>query len=334
MDEGSACSPGSGGLRLELPPRGSSRLLILRRPGRVAHARFRHLPLLLRPGDCLVLNRTRVLPWRLVGRKPSGGRVEFLLLGRRGETWEALGRSGGRLRPGSRIFLEPSPGREGAGKEEAVVEGRTEEGRYLLRLPERGDFFSLYGRPPLPPYVKGELSDPERYQTVYAEVPGSLAAPTAGLHFTPHILARLRNRGVNITGVVLHLGPFSFLVPPPLPPPPEEVAVGEEAVETILRCRESGGRVVAVGTSTVRALETAALSGEIRPFCGPTSLYITPGFRFRVVDGILTNFHYSGSYHLELVAAWGGEEAVREAYEEARRRGYRFYSFGDAMLLL
>jgi S-adenosylmethionine:tRNA ribosyltransferase-isomerase len=261
--------------------------------------------------------------------------VEFLLLGRRGKQWEALGRSGGRLRPGTRVLLEPGPGREGAETAEVLVEGRTEEGRFLLRLPEEEErFFSLYGRPPLPPYVKGELSDPERYQTVYAQVPGSLAAPTAGLHFTPEILSRLRSRGVEVTGVILHLGPFSFLVPPPLPPPPEEVAVEEEAVEAILRCRMRGGRVVAVGTSTVRALETAALSGELRPFSGPTSLFIRPGFRFRVVDGLVTNFHYSGSSHLDLVTALAGEERVRKAYEEARDRGYRFYSFGDAMLVL
>jgi len=322
-------------VRLELPPRGSSRLLVLSRSGRIAHARFRHLPLLLRPGDCLVVNRTRVLPWRLVGRKPSGGRVEFLLLGRRGEVWEALGRFGGRLRPGTRVLLEPHPGQEGAEAAEVLVEGRTEEGRFILRLPGGEEqFFSLYGRPPLPPYVKGELSDPERYQTVYARVPGSLAAPTAGLHFTPEILSRLRSRGVEVTGVILHLGPFSFLVPPPLPPPPEEVAVEEEAVEAVLRCRMRGGRVVAVGTSTVRALETAALSGKLRPFSGPTSLFIRPGFPFRVVDALLTNFHYSGSSHLDLVAALAGEDTVKKAYEEARIRGYRFYSFGDAMLVL
>jgi S-adenosylmethionine:tRNA ribosyltransferase-isomerase len=319
-------------------PRDSSRLLVVPHAGPFQERRFSDLPALLRPGDLLVANDTRVLPARLIGQRSEGGAVELLLLQRRAPgVWECLGKPGRRLRPGAELTFGGVQGR--------VIE-RDGDGELMVAFAHPGhvdvDRAVLdQGRVPLPPYIRGFAGDPERYQTVYAREPGSVAAPTAGLHFTPGLLEWLRRGEVQMARVTLHVGVGTFR---PISAPTlgehrmhaEWCEVGEEVIEAIARTRRAGGRVVAVGTTVVRTLESAALRGEgaAQPFRGWTDLFITPGFRFRAIDALITNFHLPRSTLLVLVSAFAGRERMLEAYTYAVERRFRFYSFGDAMLLL
>ncbi len=318
-------------------PRDSSRLLALnRQTGEMEHAIFRDLGRFLRPGDLLVLNHTRVIPARLFARKvPSGGRVEVLLLHREDErTWEAL--VGGKgLVQGRRLQVEAGPPAEVAG----VLEGS----RRLIRFDEPVEpYLEQAGHVPLPPYIHTSLNDPERYQTVYAREPGSAAAPTAGLHFTPELIESLQRQGVRFTTITLHVGLDTFA--PVTESRPEEHRIHTEwcqvtpdAAQEINRTRSLGGRVIAVGTTSVRTLESAGRAagpGEIvGAFEGPTGLFILPGFKFRVVEAMITNFHLPQSTLIMLVSAFAGREKILAAYRTAIARGYRFFSFGDAMLI-
>lgn len=329
-------------------PRDASRLLVLdRRTGEIAHRRFREIGEYLRPGDLLVANESRVIPARLFGRKiPSGGKVELLLLTRRDErSWEALVR-GRRVRPGDRIGL-PDRG-EPAPMERYRVFGEvlqdTPSGGRLIRFTQPLEpLLDELGVVPLPPYIHQPLADAERYQTVYARIKGSAAAPTAGLHFTPELIQALEKQGVSFVFLVLHIGLDTFR-------PVEEENVEEhvihaeycelsaETAKEINRAKAEGRRVIAVGTTTVRVLETAAAQASapdvIAPYTGWTRLFIYPGFRFRVVDALITNFHLPRSTLLMLVSAFAGRELILKAYQEAIAERYRFYSLGDSMLIL
>ena len=318
----------AGSIAQEASPRGESRLLVLDRAGPDRHARVRDLPSLLRPGDLLVLNDTRVIPARLFGRSTGGGRMEVLLAERTGERdWDALVKPGKRARPGARIDFEDGLFAEVADKS---------EDRYHLRFSEPVEpHLERLGHIPLPPYIHrpDTPEDRERYQTVYARTPGAIAAPTAGLHFTEDLLEEIEEAGVGIARVTLHVGigtfrPVSVERIEEHRMDRERYEIGEEAAEAIRKA----DRVVAVGTTVVRTLESAALeTGEVRAGSGSTELFITPGFKFQVVDALLTNFHLPRSTLLMLVSAFAGRERVLAAYEEAVREGYRFYSYGDAM---
>lgn len=334
----------------ELPPeaiaqqplvnRDASRLLVLNRhTGRLEHRLFRDLPDLLEPGDLLVANRSRVFPARLLGRRPGGGAAELLLLEQvEGPLWEALVRPGRRLRTGTAIHVSD----ELSARVESEALGR--DGRRQVRLlaadPEAA--VERLGHMPLPPYIRrpDTAEDRDRYQTVYAQERGSVAAPTAGLHFTRDLRERLSGSEIGWAEVVLHVGPGTFkpvtvedvtqhtVEPEPYTLPP---ATAEAVEET----RKRGGRVVAVGTTSVRTLETAAQEdGLLQPGAGRTDLVILPGFRFRATDALVTNFHLPRSSLLLLVSAFAGRERILEAYREAIGAGYRFYSYGDAMLIL
>ncbi len=318
-------------------PRGESRLLVLDRKGPERHRRIRDLPELLRPGDLLVLNDTRVIPARLFGhRVEGGGRVEILLVEKTGDSdWDVLLKPGRRARPGTVIELEPGL--------TAEVLGRGKEGRFRLRFSEPIEaHLDRLGHVPLPPYIgrPDEPADRDRYQTVYAQHPGAIAAPTAGLHFSQDLLDQIAAAGIGIARVTLHVGLGTFK---PVQAEwieehrmeRERYEINEEAAEAIRQTRARGGRVVAVGTTVVRTLESAALAGggEVRPGSGSTELFITPGFRFQAVDVLLTNFHLPRSTLLMLVSAFAGRERILAAYEEAVRMEYRFYSYGDAMLV-
>lgn len=313
-------------------PRDHSRLMVVERSRAVrAHARFYELPRFLRAGDLLVFNETKVIPARLFGNKPNGARVEALLV--RGETprrWWAMVRPGRRLRPGARARF---------GTLEAEVLRVSEEGLRLLEFsgPVRAELERL-GVTPLPPYIRRPV-DPKRYQTVYARREGSVAAPTAGLHFTPRLLEELQASGVELAQVVLHVGPGTFQ---PVKGAIEDhrmhaesYDVPEEAAARVNRALAEGRRVVAVGTTVVRTLESAFESETgVRAGAGETRLFIRPPYSFRVVGGLITNFHLPRSTLLMLVAAFAGYETTMAAYREALARGYRFFSLGDAMLVL
>ncbi len=322
-------------------PRDASRLLVVpRRSRELAHLRFLDLPDLLAPGDLLVANDSRVLPARLVGRKASGGRAELLLVepveGGAPGVFRALGQSSKPLRPGVRLAF---------GTLRAEVEADEGEGLLHVRFDRSGaaldEALEREGLVPLPPYIRRPPSpeDRERYQTVLARVPGSAAAPTAGLHLTERLLARLAARGVERAAVTLHVGPATFL---PVRAErvedhrmhPERYRVGEEAARAFAACRARGGKVVAVGTTVVRALESAWEGGLLRAGEGRSALFITPGYRFRAVDALVTNFHLPRSTLLMLVCAFAGTSQVLAAYREAVSRGYRFYSYGDATLFI
>jgi S-adenosylmethionine:tRNA ribosyltransferase-isomerase len=320
-------------------PRDSSRLLVLhRRSGEVEHRIFREVGDYLHPGDLLVLNQTRVIPARIYARKETGGRIELLLLRRRDElTWEAL--VGGKgLRVGIFVKVEDGP--------VAEIVDLLDGSERLVRFSEPIEpYFSRVGNVPLPPYIHEKLNDPERYQTVYAREPGSAAAPTAGLHFTPQLLLQLQAKGINLAYVTLHVGLDTFA--PVTEEHPQEHKIHSEwcelPVETavlINQTKQAGGRIVPVGTTSVRTLESAAhlqspvSNNQVSPFVGPTSLFILPGYPFGVVDAMITNFHLPKSTLLMLVSAFAGREKILETYELAIREGYRFYSFGDAMLIL
>jgi len=323
----------------QAPPaeRTDARLLVLdRQTGARSHAGVADLPDLLRPDDLLVLNDTRVIAARVAGRRPSGGRLELLFvrpLGGDGE-WEVLVR--GTPRAGERVHLP-----EGHGDWVAALG----DGRWRLRLALGGPtlaWLEQVGEVPLPPYIARPggptVADRARYQTVYARAPGAVAAPTAGLHFTPALLAELADRGVETRMLTLHVGPGTFqpIRVDPLEAhvmAPERYVIPPATADGVNRARAAGRRVVAVGTTTVRALEAAGVDGRLEAGPGEADLFIRPGHRFRLVDALLTNFHLPRSTLLALVAAFAGWETVRTAYEEAVRRRYRFYSFGDAMLI-
>ena len=318
--------------------RDGSRLMTLdRRTGETGHRHFYDLPSLLRPGDCLILNDSRVLPARLLGQRlPGGGACEVLLLTDRGENvWECLVRPGRKLRTGARMTF-------GDGSLTAEVVGEEADGNRLVRFAYEGIFLEVLerlGKMPLPPYIKEELLDRERYQTVYSKVLGSAAAPTAGLHFTPELLEEIRARGVRIGCVTLHVGLGTFR-------PVKEEAIEDhdmhsefctvppETAELINRTKAEGGRVICVGTTSCRTLESwAEEDGHMEPRSGWTNIYLYPGCRFKVMDGLVTNFHLPESTLIMLVSAFAGREAVLNAYREAVAERYRFFSFGDAMFI-
>ena len=339
-------------------PRGTSRLLVLdRATGAIRHGSVADLPSILREGDLLVVNNTRVFAARLFGhRVPSGGAVECLLLAteqhdsgiatdqhRQTQIWDCLMHPGQKLKPGALVRFEGPAGALGA-----EVIARHFQGRRTIRLwPETGGnletLIDALGHMPLPPYIRraDTLADRERYQTVFARVRGSVAAPTAGLHFTPELLAALERTGVERTEITLHVGYGTFkpvrvdrvedhVVDP------EHYDIAADAADAITRARNEGRRVIAVGTTTTRALEEAAMRGGGRVTAGPgtASMFIYPGHRFQAIDALLTNFHLPASSLLMLVAAFAGKERVLEAYREAVQHRYRFYSYGDAMLIL
>ena len=332
----------------ELPPeliaqdpledRSSSRLMVLdQKTGAVSHHVFREIPSFLRPGDCLVLNNTRVIPARLLGvREETGGAVEVLLLKRRtGDVWECLVKPGKKARPGTRLAF-------GDGLLHAQVEDVVEDGNRLIRFFYDGiweEVLDRLGEMPLPPYITHKLQDKNRYQTVYARFDGSAAAPTAGLHFTPELLGQIEDMGVELAYVTLHVGLGTFR-----PVKVENVKehhmhseyyqVSAEAAEKINRTKKNGGRVICVGTTSCRTVESAAdENGQVEAGCGDTDIFIYPAYRFKAMDALITNFHLPESTLVMLVSALAGREHVLAAYEEAVKERYRFFSFGDAMLI-
>ena len=345
----------------ELPPeliaqeapatRGTSRLLRMRRgTGEVAHHTMPDLPSLLEPGDLLVMNNTRVFPARLLGhRDPSGGGVECLLVTRLApptadgvELWEALVSPGQKLKPGARVIFE------GAATLHGEILERRAYGRRVVRLwtPDGSPVeqaVDAVGHMPLPPYIKrnDRGDDRERYQTIFAQSRGSIAAPTAGLHFTPEILAQVRARGVECAELTLHVGygtfqPIRVDAVEEHQMEPEPFEISEQTATAVNAALDAGRRVVAVGTTTTRTLESVARShgGRLVPGRGTSNLFIFPGFEFRVLSGLLTNFHLPQSSLLMLVSAFAGREHVLDAYRTAVAERYRFYSYGDAMLIL
>jgi len=316
-----------------LQPRDASRLMVISRAeGKIEERRFRDIADYLHSDDLLVANDSRVIPARLVGHKvPTGGKVELLLTAKRGDRlWEGLVR-GRKVRVGSEVEFGVPPS-----SVRAKVLEVTERGR-LLEFDSPVDLCQL-GEIPLPPYIHEPLKEGERYQTVYARREGSVAAPTAGLHFTPQLMEKIRAKGVQFLFVTLHIGPGTFR-----PVRTEEVEghtleaeygeLSPSVAEALNQAKGEKRRVIAVGTTAVRVLETAYREGRITPYKGWTDLYIYPGYRFQVVDALITNFHLPRSTLLLLVAAFAGKELIDEAYQEAIRRGYRFYSFGDAMFI-
>jgi S-adenosylmethionine:tRNA ribosyltransferase-isomerase len=326
-------------------PRGQSRLMQLDRgTGVVSHRRIDEFPQILRPGDVLVVNDTRVFPARLLGhREPSGGAVECLLLSGTGsgDTWDALMHPGQKLKPGARVRFEGP-----AGVLMGEVLERRFHGRRTIRLWSASSasvdsLIDALGHVPLPPYIKRHDTpeDRERYQTVYARARGSVAAPTAGLHFSDDLVHRLAERGVERVAITLHVGYGTFkpvraeqVEDHAVDPEPYEISAA--AAAAVNRARAEGRRVIAVGTTTTRALESAAGTGQVLPGRGEASLFIYPGFEFKAIDGLLTNFHLPRSSLLMLVAAFGGTDRVLAAYRSAVAERYRFYSYGDAMLVV
>ncbi|MDH7578972.1 MAG: tRNA preQ1(34) S-adenosylmethionine ribosyltransferase-isomerase QueA [Bacillota bacterium] len=323
------------------PQRESSRLLVLRREtGEIAHTIFSAIPEYFEPGDVLVLNETKVFPARLIGKRAgTGGRFEVVLLEEKEPgIWEALVRPGRRARPGVRLIF-------GEGELQAEIGDRTEAGGRVLKFSPSPDFWEKIfqvGEVPLPPYIKRkpEEIDRTRYQTVYARTLGSVAAPTAGLHFTPELLHEIEQKGVHFAFTLLHVGLGTFR-----PVKVEEVEehqmhaeywrLEETAANLINEALRSGKRVIAVGTTVARVLESAAAAGGcVKPGEGWTRLFIYPGYRFRIIDGLITNFHLPRSTLLMLICAFAGRERVLRAYREAVARRYRFFSYGDAMLII
>lgn len=322
-----------------LADRSASRLLVLHREtGAVEHHTFKEITQFLRPGDCLVLNNTKVLPARLLGTKEdTGAAIEVLLLKRREkDVWETLVKPGKKARPGTRLTF-------GDGSLRAEVLEVVEEGNRLIRFFYEGIFEEVLdrlGEMPLPPYITHKLEDKNRYQTVYARYEGSAAAPTAGLHFTEALLQEIKEMGVETAFVTLHVGLGTFR-----PVKVEELSahhmhseyyeVTDETAETINRTKEKGGRVICVGTTSCRTIESAAgEDGRVQAGCGNTEIFIYPGYRFKVLDCLITNFHLPESTLVMLVSALAGRENVLAAYQEAIEERYRFFSFGDAMLII
>ena len=333
-----------------LPERDASRLLVLdRQTGAIQHRGIRELADLLRPGDCLVLNDTRVLPARLIGqRSNTGGKWEGLYLGQaENGDWRLIGQTRGYLKSGEQVVLIPL-GHDPPSAPESLhltLIDREPDGVWRMRPEPAGDTLSLlqqFGTMPLPPYMQRKVatdSDWQRYQTTYASHPGSVAAPTAGLHLTESLLADIEGRGIHIARVTLHVGlgtfrPISATTLSGHTMHSEWCEISEAAVQTIHETRERGGRIVAVGTTSVRTLETAAADGQLRPWRGATSIFIRPPYQFRVVDGLLTNFHLPRSTLFVLVSTFAGLAHIQAAYAAAICERYRFYSYGDAMLIL
>jgi S-adenosylmethionine:tRNA ribosyltransferase-isomerase len=321
-------------------PRDHSRLMVLNRSdGSTKHHRFFEIVDYLSAGDVLVFNDSRVIPAKLSGRKvDTGGRVELLLLKRLDDgVWEVLVKPGKRVSIGTRVEIE------GGNKARVLAEviGFSEDGIKLINFSDEALLPQL-GRVPLPPYIKSPLTDPERYQTVYARVLGSVAAPTAGLHFTPELLSKIEQKGIRLLFVTLHVGLDSFrpvTEDDPLKHPihREYGNLSPEVAAELSRAKTEGRRVICVGTTTVRLLEAAAQASQasiLEPFEGWVSLFALPGYEFRIVDGVITNFHLPRSTLLMLVCAFAGKDFINKAYQEAISQQYRFYSFGDAMLVL
>ena len=309
-------------------PRDASRLMVLdATAGTIEHRTFRDLPLFLRPGDALVLNETKVLPARLKARKPTGGEVELLFLRDLGpdrdNAWEALTRPAKRLKPGGRLL---------AGDEKLDLVENLGEGRWSVSAPDVPGLLERYGRMPLPPYIEATPEAEARYQTIYAREPGSAAAPTAGFHFTEEVLRGAGRAGAAVAHVTLHVGTGTFV-----PVRTEKLedhrmhAERYDVPEEAARVVEGAGRVVAAGTTVARTLETWAGTGDRS---GESRLFVYPGYRWRAVDALMTNFHLPRSTLLAMVMSFGGRDLVREAYRVAVEERYRFYSFGDAMLIL
>lgn len=338
----------------ELPPeliaqqpaaeRDASRLMVLRRASHeIVHHFFRDLPDLLQPGDLLVLNDTRVLPARLTGkREKTGGKWEGLFLRETAVgSWELLCQTKGKPEIGESFLIEAT---DGDVPLRMILRGRT-DGHWLMEPQPGGsvaDVLNRFGQMPLPPYIrkgKEEAGDRERYQTVFARTDGSVAAPTAGLHFTPTLFERLRDRGIGCTSVTLHVGLGTF-EPIRVENPAQHIMHAEwaevpaETVAAIRDCKSRGGRVIGVGTTAARALESAAADGELRQWSGETRLFIQPTYSFKVIDGLITNFHLPRTTLLLLVGAFAGTELLQRGYAEAIANAYRFYSYGDAMLIL
>ncbi len=314
-------------------PRDSSRLLVLNRAtGAVEHRIFREISDYLRPGDLLVINQTRVIPARLAAHKDTGGKVELLLLRREDDvTWECL--VGGKgMKAGRRVTLADGLSGE-------IVEA-LDGSRRRVRFDEPVEsHLPKDGVMPLPPYIHKKLKDPERYQTVYAKTPGSAAAPTAGLHFTPRLMDELEAKGIRFAEVTLHVGLDTFAPVTEDNPTEHKIhtewcELTDETARLINETKAAGRRVVGVGTTSVRTLESAADGlGGVHPISGPTSIYILPGYDYKAVDAIITNFHLPKSTLIMMISAFAGRETVLRTYETAVREGYRFFSFGDAMLI-
>jgi len=305
--------------------------------GEIMHKRFYDLPDFLRPGDCLVLNDSRVIPARLFGKRLTGGAVEVVLLKDKGDgVWECLTRPGRKTKTGTHLTF-------GEGELNAVVTDEVEGGNRLIKFEYEGIFLEVLerlGKMPLPPYIHEELHDSERYQTVYSKVVGSAAAPTAGLHFTNELLKKLEDMGVNIAYVTLHVGLGTFR---PVKADniedhemhAEYCVISQETADIINKTKAGGGRVIAVGTTSCRTLESRSNpDGTLNEYSGWTNIFIYPGYKFKCIDGLITNFHLPESTLIMLVSAFAGREHVLNAYAEAVREKYRFFSFGDAMILL
>jgi len=317
-------------------PRDHSRLMVIHRDtGEIEHRHFYDIIEYLNPGDCLVINETKVIPARLYGERPTGGACEVLLLKQLGpKRWETLVRPGKKLKPGAEVIF-------GDGRLRCRVMETTDAGGRIVEFECEGSFeaaLDALGEMPLPPYIHEKLEDRNRYQTVYARQDGSAAAPTAGLHFTPELMARIREKGVDIVPVLLHVGLGTFR-----PVKVENIEehemhseyfeVTQEAADRVNAARDRGGRIIAVGTTSVRTLESAAEDGRLVAKRGDTSIFIKPGYRFQLVDALITNFHLPGSTLIMLVSALWDRERILEAYKIAVEAEYRFFSFGDAMLI-
>ena len=340
-------------------PRDSSRLLVLNSStGSIEHRHFRDLGEYLRPGDLLIANQSRVIPARLIGkREKTGGTAELLLLAARpdlgADYWETLVRPGRRLQEGAKIAFGRNLEQNGPVEVIAEILDRTDAGGRIVRFsrPEGstdpttiGNLIEQIGRMPLPPYIHERLEDPERYQTVYSRISGSAAAPTAGLHFTPRLLEELKQQGVKIGFITLHVGLDTFR---PVEVEDvhdhkmhsEEIFLDQETADLINETRRNGGRVIAVGTTAVRTLESIfqllqyQSDSDVKAYHGHTNMFITPGYHFKVVDMMITNFHLPKSTLMLLVSAFAGKDQIERAYQEAIEERYRFFSFGDAMLI-
>lgn len=320
-----------------LQQRDSSRLLLLdKQSGNIQHEHFFTLPGHLRSGDCLVLNNSRVLPARLIGARASGGAVELVLLRDLGDgRWECLSRPGRKTRPGTELNF-------GDGELKATVESVAEGGNRIIKFSYDGIFLEVLerlGKMPLPPYIKEELADSERYQTVYSKELGSAAAPTAGLHFTQELLKKIEDAGVKVCYVTLHVGLGTFR-----PVKEDDIEnhemhsefciIPEDTAKIVSETKKNGGRVVAVGTTSCRTLESfSAADGSLEPCSGWTDIFIYPGYKFKCIDALVTNFHLPESTLIMLVSALAGRENVLQAYKTAVEKEYRFFSFGDAMFI-
>ena len=321
-----------------LERRDASRLMVMNREtGEISHRHFYDIVEYLRPGDCLVMNDSRVLPARLLGHRPSGGAVEVLLLRDLGDKcWECLCKPGRKMQVGSEVIF-------GNGELTAVVREVREDGNRVVEFCYQGIFLEVLerlGKMPLPPYIKEELADQERYQTVYSREVGSAAAPTAGLHFTQDLLEKIRNMGVNTAFVTLHVGLGTFR-----PVKAEQITdhhmhselcmMNEETADVLNRTKEAGGRIICVGTTSSRTLESLVMeNGRFTVGSKWTDIFIYPGYRFKTMDGLITNFHLPESTLVMLVSAFAGREHVLNAYAQAVKERYRFFSFGDAMCII